>query len=87
VRTDKPLTKHTILLMAHNNPPEFACQECGQPATRLCLECIYEYDKDGTLCDEHAEGHPHDDYGAPMPIVNSPRLGICGYTGPAEPLY
>jgi hypothetical protein len=87
VRTGKPLTKRPILLMARNNPLEFACQECGQPATRLCMECIYGYDKDGTLCDEHAEDHPHEDYGGLMPIVNSPRMGMCGYTGPAEPPY
>jgi hypothetical protein len=22
-----------------------------------------------------------------LPVVNSPRLGMCGYTGPAEPPY
>jgi len=87
VRKGKPLTKYPILLMARNNPPAFVCQECGQPATRLCMECIYEYGHDGYLCDLHAENHPHDDYGPPMPIVNSPRIGMCGYAGPAEPPY
>jgi hypothetical protein len=24
-------------------------------------------------------------YGELMPVVNSPRTGVCGYTGPAEP--
>ena len=27
--------------------------------------------------------HPHDQYGEPIPLVNSPRLGMCGYDGPA----
>jgi hypothetical protein len=41
----------------------------------------------GTLCDEHARNHPHDNYGEPTPLVNSPRVGLCGYDGPAEPPY
>lgn len=86
-RKGKPLTFHPIFLMARNDPPEFACMECDQPATQLCLECVYELNKSGTLCDEHAENHPHDAYGLPMPIVNSPRVGMCGYEGPAEPPY
>jgi hypothetical protein len=45
----------------------------------------YEENQTGFLCDEHVEGYPHDNYGEPMPLVNSPRLGMCGYTGPAEP--
>ena len=53
----------------------------------LCFECMYELDEPGTLCDRHAEEHPHQDYGEPVPLVNSPRVGMCGYSGPAEPPY
>ncbi|WP_127011414.1 hypothetical protein ACF3DV_03465 [Chlorogloeopsis fritschii PCC 9212] len=28
-----------------------------------------------------------DNYGEPIPLVNSPRLSLCGYDGPAEPPY
>lgn len=87
VRRGKPTTKHPIALMARNDPPQFECIECGQPATHLCMECVIEDDRPGWLCAEHVKTHPHDDYGAPMPIVNSPRLGMCGYEGPAEPPY
>lgn len=73
--------------MARNNQPIVDCMECGKPATYLCMECMIEEDEAGTLCDQHAEDHPHEDYGEPMPIVNSPRVGMCGYTGPAEPPY
>jgi hypothetical protein len=86
-RQGKPTTHHPIALMARNDPPEATCMECDQPATWLCMECVYEHDERGTLCDEHAEEHPHTDYGEPMPLVNSPRVGICGYTGPADPPY
>jgi hypothetical protein len=86
-RQGKPTTAHPIALLARNAAPTFECQECGRPATHLCLECIYEEDEPGTLCDEHAQAHPHDAYGEPMPLVNSPRAGLCGYTGPAEAPY
>ncbi len=86
-RQGKPLTRHPIFLMARNNPPVATCTQCGEPATWLCLECIYGLRQAGTLCDEHAQDHPHEDYGGLMPLVNSPRTGMCGYTGPAEPPY
>ena len=87
VRKGKPLTAHPIYLMARNDPPEAHCIECGEPALWLCLECLYERNEPGTLCDQHAQDHPHDDYGEPMPLVNSPRVGMCGYCGPADPPY
>lgn len=86
-REGNPLTPHPIVLMARNNPPQVYCMECKQPASWLCIECLYELDEPGTLCDEHVEGHPHENYGEPMPLVNSPRVGMCGYCGPAEPPY
>ena len=86
VREGKPLTPHPITLMARNTVPEEKCMECGEPASWLCLECLYE-DEPGTLCDRHAKDHPHQDYEWMMPLVNSPRTGMCGYTGPAEPPY
>ena len=87
MRQGKPLTRHPIVLMARNNPLEFTCMECNKPAKWLCTECVIETEASGLLCDEHAENHPHDDYGGPLPLVNSPRVGVCGYTGPAEPPY
>ncbi|HET91648.1 MAG TPA: hypothetical protein ENN99_13050 [Chloroflexi bacterium] len=87
VRSGKPLTGHPIKLMARNNAPEFTCVECGQRATWWCPECVYGLGESGLLCDEHAKEHPHDDYGGIMPVVNSPRMGMCGYVGPADPPY
>lgn len=86
-RTGRPLTAKPIVLLARNLPPEAACIECGQPAGWLCMECVIEDDTWGVLCDEHVETHPHDNYGEPFPLVNSPRVGMCGYTGPANPPY
>jgi len=86
-RSGKPLTSHPIALMARNDPPKITCIECDQPASWLCRECMYELDEPGTLCDEHAEEHPCDEYDGLVPLVNSPRTGMCGYMGPAEPPY
>ena len=87
VREGNPLTTKPIVLMARNNMPEYPCIECGQPATHLCMECMIEDGTEGTLCDKHTNNHPHDNYGEPIPLVNSPRMGMCGYSGPADPPY
>lgn len=87
VREGAPLSAHPIFLMARNQPPSWRCMECDERANWLCMECVYELDKPGTLCDEHMDEHPHNAYGEPLPLVNSPRVGMCGYTGPAKPPY
>lgn len=87
VRQGKRTGRHSIALLARNHAPEYRCQECREPATRLCMECVYEHDAVGTLCDRHARKHPHEEYGEPMALVNSPRVGMCGYDGPADPPY
>lgn len=88
-REGRATTKHPIALLARNRMPEMLCQECDQPAGWLCFECFYEAEEPGAwfLCDEHVTDHPHTEYGEPIALVNSPRLGMCGYDGPAEPPY
>ncbi|SMF94515.1 hypothetical protein SAMN02949497_1833 [Methylomagnum ishizawai] len=86
-REGKPIGKHPITLLIRNLMPPAACIECQEPATWLCMECLIDDETEGTLCDRHAQNHPHDTYGAPIHIVNSPRLGLCGYEGPADPPY
>lgn len=86
VRHGRPTTKRPIALMARNMMPVEPCVKCGEPATQLCMECVIEEDTWGTLCDEHARTHDHEDYGT-LPLVNSPRVGMCGYAGPADPPY
>ena len=86
-REGKPTTKHPVALLVRNAPPELPCMECQNPARWFCRECQIEENKPGTLCDAHRAKHPHEDYGGPVPLVNSPRLGTCGYVGPADPPY
>ena len=86
-RQGKPTTSRPIFLMARNVMPECKCIECERPAGWLCLDCLNEQEVWGSLCDEHAKTHPHNNYGEPVKLVNSPRLGLCGYDGPAESPY
>ncbi len=85
-REGRPLSDHPIFLMARNlfEPPP--CMVCGAPATWLCTECLYDRADDRCeLCDVHAEEHEHEEM--LLALVNSPRVGMCGYSGPAEPPY
>ena len=68
----------TVQVLARNNPPEFLCEVCGKPATSVCSQCIF--DDRGWVCDTCAENH---ECGEDMllPVVNSPRVGMCAYTG------
>ncbi len=87
VRPGQPAPLRPISLMVRNQLPQVVCLECGAPAQWLCSECVVEEDRMGFLCARHRKTHPHDNYGAPLKVVNSPRLGLCGYTGPAKPPY
>ena len=78
---EEPVPARTpkVRVLARNEPPEVPCDKCGKPATQICAECVYE--GEGFLCPAHARKHP---CGPDMllPLVNSPRAGMCGYTGP-----
>jgi hypothetical protein len=69
----------SIQILAGNDPPAIACGVCGQPATQMCSECIWS--GGGFLCDECTGEHECGEEML-MPVVNSPRMGMCGYTGP-----
>jgi hypothetical protein len=67
-----------VRVLARNDPPDIRCQSCGKPATAVCCQCSYE--GTGWVCEECAGKH---ECGEDMflPVVNSPRVGMCGYTG------
>jgi len=66
-----------IDLLARNNPPALACT-CGKLATEICTECAWE--NEGWLCDSCAREYACGEESL-LPAVNSPRVGVCGYTG------
>ena len=67
-----------VEILARNDPPQIKCSHCDNLATTICTECIYE--DAGWLCNDCAEDH---ECGEDMllPVVNSPRTGVCGYVG------
>jgi hypothetical protein len=87
VREGAPLSKYPIYLMARNERPDAPCMVCGESAEFVCIECIYEDDTSGFLCAKHMPDHPHDDYGEPQELLNSPRVGMCGELVGDQPPY
>lgn len=74
ISSRKGAVNESIRVLARNNPPLFECIKCKGSATQICQECYENY------CDECLKIHEcEDDYA--MPIVNSPRTGVCGYVG------
>jgi hypothetical protein len=71
------LAKDQVISLARNLPPKILCA-CGELATQVCAQC--SYDATGWLCKKCAAKH---ECGEEMflPVVNSPRVGVCAYTG------
>lgn len=67
-----------IRILARNEPPVIPCGLCGQPAEQVCAEC--SYNDSGWLCKACARKHPCGEEML-LPVANSPRAGVCGYTG------
>ncbi|HZS50304.1 MAG TPA: hypothetical protein VFA54_05550 [Bryobacterales bacterium] len=69
-----------VQLLARNEAPQIACNHCqeGGLATQICTEC--QWAGAGWLCAQCAKKHPcpADSF---LPVVNSPRVGVCGFTG------
>jgi hypothetical protein len=75
-----PALPGALKLLARNEPPAIPCSVCTNPATQLCLQCMEE--GASGRCDACASQH---DCGEEMlvPLINSPRTGVCGYCGPS----
>lgn len=69
----------SIKLLAQNEAPRIACDKCGNvPAVKICTECRWHGER--WWCSGCAVEHlEHKDYF--LPVVNSPRVGECGYVG------
>jgi hypothetical protein len=68
----------SIKILARNDPPQISCVSCDKIATKICTECAWS--GKGWLCDKCAAEHECDECML-LPVVNSPRVGVCGYTG------
>lgn len=68
-------SRPAVRLVARNHLPKVPCEDCGEPAawlgdTAQCLACTGLEDAEACA----ASGL--------LPVVNSPRMGVCGYVGP-----
>jgi len=74
------IDKNKVTLLARNILPQILCDKCGKPATKVCTYCSEKDGKGFCLCDDCAPKHKcGEEY--QLPVVNSPRVGICRYTG------
>lgn len=77
--------KENVLLLSRNEPLKILCRVCNKNrAVAICTIHMYEADE-YIFCEECASAHEDEcsdfqDY-ARMPVVNSPRMGTCGYEG------
>lgn len=73
----RPKQRGAVRLLGRNEPYRFACGACGKIADWICCECMWG-DDNPFLCEDCAEEHEH---GSLLPVVNSPRMGVCAYCG------
>lgn len=69
-----------VRLLAQNASLRESCADCPDLATVVCPYCI-DSEERYLFCDAHAPAHEHADEDVYLPVVNSPRMGVCGYTG------
>lgn len=63
-----------VQLLARNLAPHIGCESCGGEATWFVSEDFT------LLCDSCAEKYDDEEEWS-LPVVNSPRTGVCGYGG------
>lgn len=76
------LGKRKIRLNAINDLPEIKCSFCENEAKFICPFCYEE-----EMCAKHVLKHScakTEGEDMMMPVVNSPRMGECGYSGSDE---
>lgn len=67
-----------VVLLARNLPPAYGCSKCAAPAKWVHS---WDYDEETGVptmyCGRHGRGTRDEQ----LPLVNSPRTGVCGYEG------
>lgn len=79
--TTRPPQRRTVRLLARNLPHEETCRKCGAPAEWVCVECRWP-ENNPFFCDDCASSHNEETgHEFLLPVVNSPRMGVCAYVG------
>jgi hypothetical protein len=66
-----------VFILARNEPAVIVCKVCGKPATKVVSG--YFNVEANAYCNKCARRN--EDEEMLLPVVNSPRVGVCGYTG------
>jgi hypothetical protein len=66
-----------LALLARNAPLSWTCDTCGEPPSAICPSCG-QVSCEGCQTEDCSCGESWEDA---LPIVNSPRTGVCGYGG------
>ena len=70
-----------VQLLARNDAPKYKCVSCGKPAQQICIDCMWN-EEYGFYCNECIDAHQEkSEHECILPVVNSPRMGVCGYEG------
>lgn len=70
------LPENVRLLARNNLPADIKCTTCGKHPEVICSVC-YDF-----CCEQCKKKHNAcEDEEFLLPVVNSPRMGVCGYTG------
>ena len=67
----------SVTILARNVPPVILCKVCGKPATKVVAG--YFNLEENAYCNKCVRRS--EDADMMLPVVNSPRVGVCGYTG------
>ncbi|HKM42464.1 MAG TPA: hypothetical protein VJZ70_00545, partial [Limnochordia bacterium] len=73
-RLGSSASKERVNLLASNNAPNLRCDSCGKEADWFVTEDLTLF------CDSCAEQDDLEEEWS-LPVLNSPRTGVCGYGG------
>jgi hypothetical protein len=69
----------TIEILARNIQPVMLCKVCGKPA-KVVVSGYFDVEENA-YCSKGCVRKSGEDTDMLLPVVNSPRVGVCGYTG------
>ncbi len=76
---DRDEDEDDIEILARNIAPVLVCQVCGKPA-KFVVSGYFDVEENA-FCSKKCVKKSGADDEMLLPVVNSPRVGVCGYTG------
>ena len=76
---DEDEDEDTIEILARNIEPVMLCKVCGKPA-KFVVGGYFDVEENA-FCSKKCVKKSGEDADMLLPVVNSPRVGVCGYTG------